>query len=135
MQATSRIALPLAFLAAARSIIQACRKDSWQDFGIALVFVAAFIFLTALVYQFNDKKQSQCAKRDWDEAAAYCEANVQYYRRSMDEYGYEVYTLQTPGTTDDAWQCLQRWKTHNGTVSLEVDESVYEAARASHSGN
>jgi hypothetical protein len=135
MQATSRIALPLALLAAARLLIQACRKNSWQDFGMALIIVAAFIFLSALAYKFNDRNQKLCAKRDWSEAAKYCEANVEYYRRSTDESGYEVYTLQAPGTTDDAWDCLQRWQTHNGTVSLEVDESVYEAARARHSAD
>jgi len=135
MQTISRIALPLAFLAAARLLIQACRKNSWQAFSVALVIVAAFISLTALAYRYNDRVQSQCTKRDWSEAAKYCKANVQYYRRSTDKYGFEVYTLQAPGTTDDAWRCLQRWKTHNGVVSLEVDESVYEAARASHSAN
>ncbi|WP_334184482.1 hypothetical protein [Novosphingobium sp.] len=135
MQATSRIALPLAFLAAARLLIRACRKNSWQDFGIALAIVVAFIFLSALTYKLNESNQRLCAKRSWSEAAKYCEANMNYYRRSTDAYGYAVYTLQAPGTTDDAWDCLQRWKTHNGTVSLEIDESVHEAARAHHFAN
>lgn len=135
LQLTSRIALPLAFLVAARLLIQACRRNSWRDFGMALVIAAAFIFLTALVYKFNDTNQRQCAKRNWSEAAKYCGANVKYYRQSIDEYGHEVYTLQAPGTTDHSWDCLQDWKRRHDSVSLEVDESVYEAARARHSAN
>lgn len=133
LQLTSRIVLPLAFLVAARFLIQACRRNSWRDFAMGLIIATSFIFLTVLVYKFNDTKQGQCAKRNWNEASKYCDANVKYYRRSIDEYGYEVYTLHAPGAIDSSWYCLQDWKMRHDSVSLEIDESVYEAARAIHS--
>ena len=103
------------------------------------VLIAAFLAPLA-VWQLqntaNDRdalRQRQCATRPLAEAMRACGANPAYYQREKDRYGYDVLTVIAPGTTDRAWECLSRWSHHNGTVSINVDESVYREYRKAHS--
>lgn len=82
----------------------------------------------------NDRvavRERQCAERSLDEAMKACGAKSANYRLYKDHRGFSVLKVVAPGTTDHAWSCLGRWSDHNGTVSMQVDESVYQASRRS----
>jgi len=76
-------------------------------------------------------RQQECENRSPSQAMASCGANPAHYRLGTGRYGYDVLTLVAPGTTDAALQCLQHWSYHNLSVSIIVDESVYDHARSS----
>ena len=78
-------------------------------------------------------RQQQCASRPLAEAMRACGANPAYYRREKNRHQHDMLTLTAPGTTDRAWRCLSRWSDHNGTVSIEIDESVYREYREAYS--
>ena len=71
-------------------------------------------------------RQQRCENRSLPQAMTSCGANPAHYRRRTDRYGYDVLTLVAPGTTDAAWRCLNQWSGHNGSASINVDESVYD---------
>lgn len=101
-----------------------------------LVF-AILVPLTAWLIQHvaNDRdafRQQQCAARPLAAAMNACGASPIHYRQEKDQYGYVVLKVIAPGTTDEAWACLERWSDHNGKISLKVDESVYREYRRTH---
>ena len=75
-------------------------------------------------------RQQNCETRSLPQAMASCGANPAHYRSGTDQYGYDVLTLVAPGRTDAVWRCLARWSDHNGSVSIDVDDSVYDQARS-----
>lgn len=98
-----------------------------------LLITALLVPLAAWLIQYvaNDRdalRQQRCAVRPLAEAMKACGANSAHYRREKVS-GYDNLTVISPGTTDQAWRCLWDWASHNGTVSLKVDESVYREYR------
>lgn len=79
------------------------------------------------------QRQRQCASRTFEEAMKACGANPAFYRLEKSKYGTDVATLIAPGSTDKALSCLYRWEPYKDTISIEVDDSVYDAARRAHS--
>lgn len=78
----------------------------------------------------NVQRQAACAARSLTEAMTVCGAEQTHYRRGATSRGSATLTLVTPGTTDHAWNCLVRWSYHaQAAPSLQIDESVYAAAR------
>jgi hypothetical protein len=103
----------------------------------ASLVAALLVALVAWLVQnaANDRvafRERQCAERTLEEAMKACSAKSANYRLYKDPRGFSVLRVVAPGTTDQAWSCLGRWSDHNGTVSMEVDESVYQAFRKSH---
>lgn len=131
LQIVSRIILPFAFAVAAWLLFRAASTSSWRAAGTSCTIVFVALLATWLASKHNDTIQKACSVRSWPEAVRDCQANPKHYRRSIGTTGYPIYTLIPPGITDDAWNCLMRWHHHNGSVSMEVDESVYEAYRRS----
>jgi glucose dehydrogenase len=100
----------------------------------ASLIPAILVPLTACLIQHvaDDReasRQQQCAARPLAAAMKACGANPIHYRQNKDQSGYTVLTVIAPGTTDQAWSCLERWSIHNGEVALKVDESVYRQYR------
>jgi len=129
LQIVSRIILPLAFALAAWLLFRAASKSSWRAARTSCIMVFVVLLSTWLAFKHNDSIQKACSARSWPQAVKACHANPKHYRRSIGTSGYPIYTLIPPGITDDTWGCLMRWHDHNGLVSMEVDESVYETHR------
>jgi hypothetical protein len=98
-------------------------------FGAMAAPVLALLIQNAAI-DHETSRQQKCENRSLPQALASCGANPAHYRRGTDQYGYGVLTLIAPGTTDAAWRCLTQWSVYNGSVSVNVDESVYDRARS-----
>ena len=84
----------------------------------------------------ENSRQQRCENRSLPQAMAICGANPAHYRRETKRFEYDVgyefdvLTLVAPGTTDAAWRCLNNWSAYHGSVSINVDESVYDQSRS-----
>jgi hypothetical protein len=123
------ILLPIALLVAIWLQIRAFKRRSMFAILLALAVPLGAWSAHAFASKLNKKNQAACEKRPLTEAMRFCAANPKYYRQGKDGYGYDTMTLVAPGTTDKAWNCLYSWASRNGSTSMIVDESVYEAAR------
>lgn len=84
-----------------------------------------------LVINQNMQQQAACTARSLSEAMAACRAKPMHFRRGTTSEGFATLTLVAPGTTDRAWQCIERWTYHAyAAPSLIIDDSVYTAARS-----
>lgn len=103
----------------------------WRRPNLRLLVGALAITILALLVQntASDRetsRQQKCENRSLSQAMTSCGATPAHYRRRTDQYGNDLLTLVAPGTTDAAWSCLNRWSDHNGSVSIDVDETVYD---------
>jgi len=102
--------------------------------AIAVPIVALLVQNAAIDHE--NLRQQKCEMRTLPQAMASCGANPAHYRRETKRFEYdvsyefEVLTLVAPGTTDAAWQCLKNWSAYHGSVSINVDESVYDQPRS-----
>lgn len=97
--------------------------------GAMAVSISALIIQNAAINH-EKSRQQKCENRSLPQAMASCGANPAHYRHGKTRYGYEMLTLVAPGRTDAAWKCLSLWSDYNGSVSFDVDESVYDQARS-----
>ncbi|WP_232037344.1 hypothetical protein [Sphingobium amiense] len=124
LQIVSRIVMPLAFAVAAWLMSRAARKNLWRYFFFAAAVASAAFLTTWLAYQYNARSQKICAGRSLSEAVQACQADPKYVGRGTSPYGNPTFSLVSPGITDEARQCLQRWSYHNQSPSLVVDRSA-----------
>lgn len=106
------------------------RRPSLRLLVGAIAAPALALLIQNAAIDHETSRQQKCKNRSLPQAMASCGANPAHYRRGTGRYGYVVLTLVAPGTTDAAWSCLNRWSDHNGSVSINVDESVYDHARS-----
>lgn len=103
--------------------------------GAVAVPIMALLVQDAAIDHENSRQQ-KCEMRTLPQAMAFCGADPAHYRREKKRFEYdvsyefEVLTLVAPGTTDAAWQCLNNWSAYHGSVSINVDESVYDQPRS-----
>lgn len=103
--------------------------------GALAVPIMALLVQDAAIDHENSRQQ-KCEMRTLPQAMTFCGANPAHYRREKKRFEYdisdefEVLTLVAPGTTDAAWQCLNNWSPYHGSVSINVDESVYDQPRS-----
>lgn len=97
---------------------------------IAPTLPAAALLIVWGLSVLDARTQRRCEAQTLTQAKASCRINPAVYRDGRDHYGNATLTLTAPGTTDLAHYCLERWAMHNGAVSLIIDESVYQQARA-----
>ncbi|VWX51763.1 conserved membrane hypothetical protein [Novosphingobium sp. 9U] len=114
------------------------QRRAWRDASASYSIAAMLIPLLAwLVLDWTGDREAdrerQCVTRPLTEAVKVCGANPAHYRLGKSRYGTDTLTLTAPGTTDQAWSCLGRWSEHNGSLSIEVDESVYREYRRTRS--
>ena len=113
--------------------VRAFRKLTYASAILALLMPLAAWIVQQAAESRDTSRQRKCAARPLNDAMRACGADPTHYRRENGSYGSDILTLVAPGTTDRAWSCLARWSDHNGTVSITVDESVYQPYRATHS--
>lgn len=113
--------------------VRVSRRPSYPVLIAALLAPLAVWLLQNAAKDRDALRQQQCISRPLAEAMRACGANPAYYRREKSRHQHDMLTLTAPGTTDRAWRCLSRWSDHNGTVSLEIDESVYREYRKAYS--
>lgn len=128
----TRLAVPAALLAGAVWMYRIRHRPNVLGFLAALAIPAIAVGLNAVASHSDAALQASCSKRGLHEAMATCGANPAHYREGRDQYGYAVLTLIASGNTDRAWNCLWTWSIHNGSVSMKVDENVYEHYRRTH---
>lgn len=124
-----RWSVPISFVAAAGLIVRLMFKGGWRSTAFALFLPVITVAAYTASKPYEAVRQNRCSAQSMQQAMASCRAAASSYRLSKDQYGYDTLTLVAPGTTDAAWDCLWRWSLNKGSLSLEVDESVYEAAR------
>lgn len=110
--------------------IQVLRSPNLRLFVGAMAAPVLALLVQNAAIDHENLRQQKCENRSLPEAMASCGANPAHYRLRTSRYGYDQLTLVAPGRTDAAWSCLQRWSHHNGSVSLNVDESVYNQRRS-----
>lgn len=113
--------------------VRVFRHPSYASLIVALLVPLAVWLIQDATNDRDAFGHRQCAARPLAEAMKACGADPAHYRRAKDQYENDVVTVIAPGTTDLAWSCLSRWSDHNGTVSINVDESVYRANRKAQS--
>lgn len=101
------------------------RTPSPKRLTVALIVPLFALGVQTLASEHEKKRQSRCEALTLDEAIIVCRVDRSHYRISKSEIGTDVLTLMSPGTTDAAWRCLERWAVRQNAISLEVDESVY----------
>lgn len=101
--------------------------------------LVAVLLLPLIIWLIQDatngreaQRQLQCAARTFEEATKVCGANPAFYRLGKSRHGTDVATLIAPGTTDQAWSCMDNWADYKDTFSIEIDDSVWRAARRAH---
>jgi hypothetical protein len=122
----TRFALPLALAGSAIWLGVLKRQPNLRALVIALAIPAVALAAHWQARQWNAARQERCARQTLEQAMASCRADTAVYRRSADG---KVLTLVTPGEVDKAWNCLVNWATHNRSISVTIDESVFAARR------
>jgi hypothetical protein len=125
----TRLAVPASLLASAVWLHRLKHAPRTPAFLVALAVPTVALGANAIAARLEIDRQAACEKRDLTQARVSCGANPAHYRAGKDQFGNATLTLVAPGTTDESWDCLWNWATHNGSVSLLVDESVYEQHR------
>jgi hypothetical protein len=128
----ARLAVPFSLLASAVLLYRLRYNPRARTFAVGLAISAVALGTYAFAARLDAGRQSACAKRSLTQARASCGVDAAHYRAGKDQYGNATLTLVAPGTTDGSWNCLSNWATHNGSVSLLIDESVYEEYRRTH---
>jgi hypothetical protein len=128
----TRLAVPLSLIVSSIWLYRIRHRVPSLTFLFALALPVCAIGLNALAARSEVSRQAACARRGLQEAMVGCGADRSHYRQGVEGYGYKTLTLIAPGSTDDAWSCLWTWAIYNGSVSLKVDESVYEHYRRAH---
>jgi hypothetical protein len=128
----TRLAIPLALFVGSVWMYRLRHRSSLIGLLGAVAVPTIAIALNAVAAKADAHRQAECSKRELTQAMAFCGARATHYRIGQDPNGYTAVTLVAPGTTDEVWNCLWNWNTHNGSVSLKVDESAYEHYRRTH---
>lgn len=128
----TRLAVPLALMIGSILIYRTRHGSALPSVLAALAVPAVAIGLNAVAARAETVRQTECSKWDLQSAMAHCGAKAAHYRTSFDQHGNSSLTLVAPGTTDQVWNCLWNWQIHNGSVSMRIDERVYEHYRRVH---
>jgi hypothetical protein len=126
----SQLLVPIACFVSTVWLGVLVRRPNGLRFLAALALPGVAMLLPWGLGMLDAQAQHRCEVQTLTQAEASCGIDPRVYRAGRDQYGFATLTLVAPGTTDRAHACLSRWAQRDGSITLQIDESVYAQYRA-----